>query len=185
MLPLGTKAPDFALPDTTGDVVSRESLEGASGLLVMFLSNHCPYVKHIREELAALGTDYAPQGVAVVAINANDVEKYPDDSPEKMIEEVREAGYTFPYLFDESQEVAKAYKAACTPDFFLFDQNQELVYRGQLDESRPGSEIPVTGEDLRRAIDTLLKEGKAVAEQRPSMGCNIKWKAGNEPAYFG
>jgi peroxiredoxin len=185
MLPLGTKAPDFALPDTTGVVVSRESLEGASGLLVMFLSNHCPYVKHIREELAALGMDYAPRGVAIVGINANDVEKYPDDSPEKMVEEAREAGYGFPYLFDESQEVAKAYKAACTPDFFLFDQNQALVYRGQLDESRPGSEIPVTGEDLRRAIDTLLGEGGLVAEQRPSMGCNIKWKAGNEPAYFG
>ena len=151
----------------------------------MFLSNQCPYVKHIREELAALGSEYAARGVAVVAINANDVEKYPDDSPEKMVEEVREAGYTFPYLFDESQEVAKAYKAACTPDFFLFDQNQELVYRGQLDDSRPGSEIPVTGVDLRKAMDTLLESGKPVAEQRPSMGCNIKWKPGNEPSYFG
>jgi len=185
MLPLGTKAPDFTLPDTTGASISRESLAGASGLLVMFLSNHCPYVKHIREELAALGSEYAARGVAVVAINANDVEKYPDDSPEKMVEEAREAGYTFPYLFDESQEVAKAYKAACTPDFFLFDQNQELVYRGQLDDSRPGSEIPVTGVDLRKAMDTLLESGGTVAEQRPSMGCNIKWKAGNEPAYFG
>lgn len=176
MVELGTTAPDFSLPDTTGKTVSLSDFEGARALLVMFICNHCPYVKHIRSELAKLGTDYQPQGVAVVAINSNDVESYPADSPEKMVVEAREAGYTFPYLFDETQAVAKAYQAACTPDLYLFDAGRRLVYRGQLDGSRPGNGIPVTGEDLRAALDAVLA-GKPVSdEQRPSVGCNIKWR---------
>jgi len=184
MLPLGAEAPDFALSNVDGSTVSLSDYKNAPALLVMFLSNHCPFVKHIATELAELGRDYGARGVAIVAINSNDVENYPDDSPEKMQQEVCDRGYTFPYLFDETQEVAKAYRAACTPDFFLFDGNRHLVYRGQLDSSRPGSDIPVTGEDLRQALDAVL-QGEAVApDQRASIGCNIKWKAGNEPDYF-
>ncbi len=185
MLPLGTEAPSFSLPDTDGEIVSLEDFEGAPGLLVMFLCNHCPFVKHLREGLAEFGREYLKRGLGIVAINSNDVERYPADSPEMMAREVAEAGYPFPYLFDETQEVAKAYRAACTPDFFLFDGDRGLVYRGQFDDSRPDNGVPVTGKDLKAAADAVL-EGKPVPEeQKPSLGCNIKWKPGNEPAYSG
>lgn len=185
MLSLGTAAPGFDLPDATSGGTSSLADFAGSPLLVMFLSNHCPFVKHIRAELAALGRDFGSRGFGIVAINANDIETYPDDSPAKMTAEAAEAGYTFPYLFDESQAVAKAYRAACTPDFFVFDGEHQLVYRGQLDESRPGNGKPVTGRDLRAAMEAVLA-GEAVAgEQLPSIGCNIKWKAGNAPGYFG
>jgi peroxiredoxin len=183
MLDLGTKAPDFQLPDTEGNSVSLSDFSGHKGLLVMFICNHCPYVKHVREELARLGREYQEKGVAVVAINSNDVANYPEDSPENMKDESERFGYTFPYLFDESQEVAKAYTAACTPDFFLFNSEGELAYRGQLDDSRPGNDVPVTGKDLRAAMDALLAGAPPNPEQKPSMGCNIKWKAGNAPSY--
>lgn len=186
MLELGTVAPPFSLPDSvSGKSVSLEEYQGKKGLLVVFISNHCPYVKLLKKELARYASDYQAKGVGVVAIGSNDVENYPDDSPEKMKEDAKEFGYTFPYLFDESQEVAKAYKAACTPDFFLFDEKMKLYYRGQFDDARPKNEIPPTGRDLREATDLLL-DGKAAPElQKPSIGCNIKWKKGNEPAYFG
>ena len=190
MLPLGTPAPDFALPDTNGNVVSLGDFADAKALVVMFICNHCPFVKHVRSELAALAKDYQKTGVAIVGVNANDTATYPDDSPERMAEEVREAGYTFAYLYDESQEVAKAYSAACTPDFFLFGPDRRLVYRGQLDDSRPGNgpsprrdSIPVTGKDLRAALDAVLAGKSPSKDQKPSIGCNIKWKAGNAPAY--
>ena len=183
MLPLGTDAPDFSLPDTEGNTVSRSDFAGKP-LLVAFICNHCPFVIHVRECLAKLGREYQEKGVAVVGINANDITTHPDDSPEKMATEKKNVGYTFPYLFDETQEVAKAYSAACTPDFFLFDSEHRLVYRGQLDDSRPDSGIPVTGSDLRAALDAVLAGGPVAAEQKPSIGCNIKWKSGNEPAYF-
>ena len=185
MTALGTAAPDFRLPDTNGKLVARDDFRDAPGLLVMFICNHCPYVKHIRDGLAAFGRDYANKGLAIVGINSNDVANYPDDSPAKMAEEVQSAGYTFPYLFDDSQAVAKAYAAACTPDFFLYDRDRKLVYRGQFDESRPGSGIAVTGKDLRAACDAVLAAKTISPEQRPSIGCNIKWKRGNEPRYFG
>ena len=184
MLPLGTTAPDFNLPDTNGEMVSLEDFKGAPALLVLFICNHCPYVKHIRSGLAQLARDYTPRRVAIVAINSNDVANYPDDSPVKMKEEVRAAGYTFPYLYDETQEVAQAYRAACTPDIYLFDKNFKLVYRGQFDDSRPNSGIPVTGKDLRAALDAVLASKPVEANQKASMGCNIKWKSGNEPDYF-
>jgi peroxiredoxin len=180
MLELGTVAPDFALPDTAGRVVRRDDFATANALLVMFICNHCPYVKHVRAELARLGQEYLPQGIAVVAINSNDVSRYPADSPEKMAEEARSAGYTFPYLYDESQAVARAYRAACTPDFFLFDRDRQLVYRGQLDDSRPGNGVPVTGRDLRAALDNLLAGQPLALAQQPSMGCGIKWKPGHD-----
>jgi peroxiredoxin len=184
MLPLGTSAPDFRLPDPGGKPVSLADFKGAPALLVVFMCNHCPYVKHIRDGLAKLARDYQPRRVAVVGINANDVANYPADSPTKMAEEVASAGYIFPYLYDESQAVAKAYRAACTPDIYLFDKDQRLVYRGQFDDSRPGNGIPVTGKDLRTALDAVLA-GKPVSQnQKPSIGCNIKWKPGNEPEYF-
>lgn len=176
MQPLGMKAPDFSLPGVDGKTYSLADFAHAKALLVMFICNHCPFVKHVRSELAKLGKDYQPRGVAVVAINANDAEKYPDDSPAKMKEEAAAAGYTFPYLFDESQDVAKAYGAACTPDFFVFDAQRNLVYRGQLDDSRPTNGIPVTGKDLRAALDAVLAGKPVPAEQKPSIGCNIKWK---------
>jgi peroxiredoxin len=184
MLPLGTEAPEFELPDADGKKTSLADLDGAPALLVIFMCNHCPYVKHIREGLAALARDYGKRGAAIVGINANDARAYPDDSPEKMAEEAREMGYTFPYLYDESQEVAKAYRAACTPDFFLFDRDRKLVYRGQFDDSRPGNGIPVTGADLRAALDAVLAGRPVSADQKPSVGCNIKWKSGNAPEYF-
>ena len=183
MLPLGTVAPDFELPDTDGNRIARSSFQGKP-LLVMFICNHCPFVKHLRDALAKLGRDYSPRGVAIVAISSNDVDGYPADSPAKMKQEAKDAGYVFPYLYDETQEVAKAYRAACTPDFFLFDKDHRLVYRGQFDDSRPGNGVPVTGNDLRAALDAVLS-GKPVSEkQKPSIGCNIKWKPGNEPDYF-
>jgi thiol-disulfide isomerase/thioredoxin len=185
MMPLGTKAPPFTLINVDGRTVSLADYEEKPILLVMFICNHCPYVKHIAPYLSLLGRDYLFKGVGIVAINSNDASAYPSDSPEQMVHESEERGYYFPYLYDETQEVAKAYGAACTPDFFVFDRHQKLVYRGQLDSSRPGNEIPVTGEDLRAALDALIA-GKPVAEtQKPSLGCNIKWKAGNEPDYFG
>jgi peroxiredoxin len=184
MMPLGTRAPGFSLPDTDGNTVALEDFQDAPGLLIMFICNHCPYVKHIREALADFGREYGERGLAIVAIGSNDVEKYPQDSPEMMKKEKEEAGYPFPYLFDETQEVARAYRAACTPDFFLFDGDRRLVYRGQFDSSRPKNDEPVTGKDLRRAADAVL-DGRPVPEdQTPSIGCNIKWKPGNEPDYF-
>jgi peroxiredoxin len=183
MLPLGTAAPDFKLPDTNGKTVSLADYKNAP-LLVLFICNHCPYVKHIRAGLAQLSRDYAPKGVGIVGINSNDVENYPDDSPARMKEEVKTAGYTFPYLFDETQAVARAYRAACTPDIYLFDQGHKLVYRGQMDDSRPGNGVPVTGKDLRAALDAVLAGKPVSAGQKASMGCNIKWKAGNAPDYF-
>lgn len=185
MLALGTEAPDFALPEpATGETVSLSRFDGAPALLVVFLSNHCPFVKHLANHLAGLAAEYRQRGVAVVGINANDVANYPDDSPEKMVDEVARRGYTFPYLFDESQEVAKAYRAACTPDFFLFDAGRRLVYRGQYDASRPSLDVPVTGQDLRAALDSVLAGEVPASEQLPSVGCNIKWRAGEEPEWF-
>jgi len=185
MLELGTQAPNFNLSDTNGNQVSLANFKDAKGMLVIFMCNHCPYVIHLRDALAELAKEYQAKGLAVVAINSNDASNYPDDSPEKMAEEVATQGYTFPYLYDESQAVAKAYKAACTPDFFLFDAKQKLVYRGQFDDSRPRNDEPVTGADLRAAIDTLLNGSAIPVEQKPSMGCNIKWKVDNAPDYFG
>jgi peroxiredoxin len=183
MLPLGTVAPGFRLSDTDGKTVSLEDFKGAPVLLVAFICNHCPYVKHVRHELARLGKEYQGKGAAVVGISSNDVNTHPDDSPKMMAKEKAEVGYTFPYLYDESQQVALAYKAACTPDFYVFDKDQKLVYRGQLDSSRPGNPIPVTGKDLRSALDAALAGRSVSDDQRPSIGCNIKWKRGNEPDY--
>ncbi|HUV63968.1 MAG TPA: thioredoxin family protein [Sedimentisphaerales bacterium] len=183
MLTLGTSAPDFSLPDTEGNLVSVEDFKDAPALLVIFLCNHCPFVKHVVDGLVGLVKVYQAKGVAVVGINSNDVEDYPEDRPEMMAKLAEEKGFTFPYLYDETQDVAKAYHAACTPDFFLFNKQRKLVYRGQMDDSRPGNNIPVTGTDLRAALDAVL-EGKPVpAKQKPSMGCNIKWKQGAEPEY--
>ena len=184
MLPLGTKAPPFRLPDPQGKWVSSDDFKDAPALLVAFICNHCPYVKHIRSRFAELAKEYQTKGVGVVAINSNDADNYPDDAPEKMAEEVKQVGYTFPYLYDESQEVAKAYRAACTPDFYLFDRDRRLVYRGQFDDSRPGNGRPVTGADLRAALDAVLAGQPVPSNQRPSLGCNIKWKRGNAPDYF-
>jgi peroxiredoxin len=184
MLALGTPAPDFCLPDTSGKEHHLSDFSGAPALLVMFICNHCPYVKHIRSELARLTKEYRAKGVAIVAISSNDALTYPDDSPDMMAQEVRAAGYTFPYLYDETQEVAKAYEAACTPDFYVFDKDGLLFYRGQMDDSRPGNGIPVTGSDLRHALDAALAGETSPDPQRPSIGCNIKWKKGQEPDYF-
>ena len=163
--------------------MSLRDLEGAPALLVVFMCNHCPYVVHVAPELARLAAEYQRKGVAVVGINSNDPAQYPQDSPERMVHEAEERGYTFPYLFDETQEVAQAYRAACTPDFFLFDKSQKLVYRGQLDDSRPGSSIPLSGSDLRAALEAVLAGQPVSADQKPSLGCNIKWKSGHEPDY--
>src|SRR5437867_6181769 len=182
MLPLGTSAPNFSLPDvTTGERVRLEDLADARALLVAFICNHCPYVRHVRPELARLGHDSVDTGLSIVAISANDPETYPEDAPDELAREAKEAGYVFPYLFDEQQQVAKAYTAACTPDFFLFDGQRQLVYRGQFDDSRPGNGVPVTGADLRAAIDAVLHGRQVDPDQRPSVGCSIKWRAGNEP----
>jgi len=184
MLPLGTPAPDFHLPDTSGRMVSLADFSGARALVVAFICNHCPYVKHIRAPLSQLAKDYQNRGVQFVGISSNDAENYPADAPAMMAEEAQAAGYIFPYLYDESQSVAKAYKAACTPDFYVFDEHHRLVYRGQMDDSRPGNGLPVTGKDLRAALDPVLAGEPTSAAQKPSIGCNIKWKPGNEPDYF-
>jgi len=185
MLPLGSKAPDFNLPDVvSGKTISLSDFKDKKGLLVMFLSVHCPFVKHIRQELSRLAKDYAGRDIGIVAITSNDVENYPDDSPANSKIMAEELGFTFPYCFDETQEVAKTYTAACTPDFFLFGKDLKLVYRGQLDESRPESGKPVTGKDLRTALDAILNNQAIASLQRPSLGCNIKWKKGNQPSYF-
>lgn len=185
MLPLGTPAPDFQLPDVSGKTIRLADFRGAPALVVMFICNHCPYVKHLRSALATFGKAYQAKGVAVVAISSNDPVAYPDDSLEKMVTEAREAGYVFPYLFDESQSVAKSYQAACTPDFYVFDRDQKLVYRGQYDDSRPGNASAITGADLQGAVDAVLAGHAVATTQKPSIGCNIKWKSGNAPPYFG
>lgn len=185
MLELGTMAPDFLLKDTEGNNVCLSDFSDRSALLVAFVCNHCPYVKHIADAFSAFANEYQHQGLGVVAISANDATNYPADGPEKMAEEVKARGYTFPYLYDENQQVAKAYRAACTPDFFLFDGTRKLVYRGQFDASRPGNNEAVTGTDLRQAVDRVIAGQEPDAEQVPSMGCNIKWKPGNEPEYYG
>ena len=184
MLPLGAKAPSFDLKDTSGRAWSLAGFNGSPALLVAFICNHCPFVKHVRAGFASLAAEYRKRGVAVVAIASNDAQAYPEDGPEGMAAEAKAAGYAFPYLFDETQEVARAYGAACTPDFFVFDRERRLFYRGQMDGSRPGNGVPVTGEDLRKALDAALEGRPAPEVQRPSLGCNIKWKPGNEPAYF-
>jgi len=187
---LGMRAPNFALPDPSAGsapwpTVTLDEVAGQGPCLVAFLSNHCPYVKHIADALADFARDFGSKGLGIVAIGANDAEAYPADAPERMTEEATLRGYTFPYLYDESQDVAKSYKAACTPDFFLFDADRRLVYRGQFDDSRPGNGRPVTGADLRAAAEDVLAGHPAAAEQAPSIGCNIKWKPGNAPEYFG
>jgi len=179
MLPLGTKVPHFRLPDPGGKLVSSDDMSKAPALLVAFMCNHCPYVKHIQAGFAEFAKEYQKRGAAIVAINSNDTEAYPDDRPEKMAEESQKAGYTFPYLVDETQSVAQDYHAACTPDFFLFDRDGRLVYRGQFDDSRPKNGRPVTGADMRAAMDAVLAGRPVPPDQRPSAGCNIKWKAGN------
>lgn len=181
MLALGTPAPDFQLPQPDGRIVRLADFEAAPALVVMFICNHCPYVKHLRGALAAFGREAGARGAAVVAINANDATRYPDDSSARMAEEVRSAGYPFPYLYDATQSVARAYRAACTPDFFLFDAGRRLAYRGQFDDSRPGNGLPVTGRDLREALDAVLARRPVSVRQQASVGCNIKWKPGNEP----
>ena len=186
MVPLGTAAPPFALPDTrTGATVSLDDVADADALLVAFLCNHCPFVKHVQAGFADFAREYAERGLAVVGISSNDAEAYPQDGPERMKEEAEAAGYVFPYLYDESQEVARAYGAACTPDFFLFDRERRLAYRGQMDDSRPSNGVPVTGKDLRRAADAVLGGRSPDGEQVPSIGCNIKWKPGNAPEWHG
>lgn len=183
MLSLGTEAADFSLPDTEGKIVSLSDFEGARAILVIFMCNHCPFVKHIIDELVKIIKEYQGKGLAAVGINSNDVENYPEDNPEMMAQITKEKGFTFAYLYDETQDVAKAYRAACTPDLFLFDKNRRLVYRGQMDDSRPGNDVPVTGRDLKGALDAALEGKEVSAEQKPSMGCNIKWKRGSEPKY--
>jgi len=184
MLSLGMSAPDFNLPDIEGDMVSLADFKESPALLVIFMCNHCPFVKHILSVLVELIKEYQTKGVAAVGISSNDIADFPDDSPELMAKVAKEAGFTFPYLYDETQHVAKAYHAACTPDFFLFDKERKLVYRGQMDDSRPGNDIPVTGLDLIKAMDAVLAGREVNAEQKPSMGCNIKWKHGNGPEYL-
>jgi peroxiredoxin len=184
MLPLGTKAPDFKLVNVDGRTLSLKNFDRAPALLVIFMCNHCPFVKHLADALAKFGDEFMAKGVAIVGINSNDVANYPADSPEQMVREAEERGYPFPYLYDETQEVAKSYRAACTPDFFLFDRDRKLVYRGQFDSSRPDSGIPITGADMRAALDAVLAGKKPSEKQSPSIGCNIKWIPGNEPDYF-
>lgn len=179
MLSLGTRAPRFNLPDTEGNMVSIDDFKNAPALLVIFMCNHCPFVRHVLDGMAGLVREYQKKGVAVVGINSNDVDSYPADSPEMMAKLAKEARFTFPYFYDRTQEVAMSYQAFCTPDFFLFDRNRKLIYRGQMDDSRPGNNVPVTGADLRAAIDACLAGKKVSTEQKPSMGCSIKWKPGN------
>ena len=186
MLPLGTTAREFKLPDVvSGETISLAKFADSKALLIMFICQHCPFVKHIEKQLAQIGKDYEGNSLAIIAISSNDVENYPNDAPEKLREMATKLGFNFAYCYDKTQEVAKAYTAACTPDFFLFDRNKQLVYRGQLDDSRPSTEIPVTGQDLRQAIDLTLSNQPVDFEQKPSIGCNIKWIPGKEPEYFG
>jgi peroxiredoxin len=186
MLELGTPAPDFALPDVvTGDTISLSAFAGKSALVVMFICQHCPFVKHVQDELAKLGQDYVPKNVGILAISSNSLQTHPQDGPENLKAMAAMLGFNFPYCFDESQAVAKAYTAACTPDFYVFDGDRKLAYRGQLDDSRPGNDEPVTGKDLRTAIDTVVAGGTLSPVQKPSIGCNIKWTPGDEPDYFG
>jgi len=184
MLDLGTALPSFSLPDLNGRTVSDTDFKGAQALLVAFICKHCPFVQHIRPEFARFAKEYQAKGLQIVAIASNSIDEFPEDGPEGMKEEATAAGYAFPYLFDEKQEIARAFNAACTPDFFLFDVSGRLAYRGQFDGSRPKSDVPVTGADLRAAADAVLAGKPASATQRPSMGCNIKWYPGNEPAYY-
>ncbi|MCH2123698.1 MAG: thioredoxin family protein [Pirellulaceae bacterium] len=184
MLDIGTQAPKFALPNVDGTIVSEADFSDSAALIVIFMCNHCPFVKHLADALATFGREYQMKGAAVVAISSNDVSKHPEDSPEQMVHESESRGYSFPYLYDEDQSVAKAYRAACTPDFYVFDHDQKLVYRGQFDSSRPDSGVPVTGVDLRTAVDTVLAGDRVSENQTPSIGCNIKWKQGSEPDYF-
>ncbi len=183
MLPLGTKAPPFTLPDVKDHPVSLSDFDGAAVLVVVFMCNHCPFVKHILDGFVELVKEYQPKGVAFVGVNSNDVDNYPEDRPERMAHIARAKGFTFPYLYDATQEAAKSYRAACTPDFFVFDGDRRLVYRGQMDSSRPGNNVPITGADLCAALDAVLKGEPVLEEQKPSIGCNIKWKAGNQPDY--
>lgn len=186
MLPLGTTAPDFQLPDVvSGKTISLNTFTDKKALLVMFICQHCPFVKHVQQELARIGQDYSNQALGIVAISANDVANYPNDAPDKLKQMAKELNFNFPFCYDESQETTKTYTAACTPDFFLFDGDNKLVYRGQLDDSRPSTDIPVTGKDLRQAIEAVLAGKSVEPNQKPSIGCNIKWKPGNEPDYFG
>lgn len=185
MVQLGMTAPDFSLPEVvSGRTVSLNDFRDKKALLVMFICRHCPYVKHVERELARLGSDYQKKDIGIVAISSNDAETFPEDSPQSLKEMAQQLGFTFPYCHDATQQVAKAYEAACTPDFFLFDKNRRLVYRGQLDDSRPDSGKPVTGKDLREAIDAVLSDRPVTSDQKPSLGCNIKWKPGNEPEYY-
>jgi thiol-disulfide isomerase/thioredoxin len=184
MLPLRTKAPGFHLPEpATGKIISLDDFKDAPAFLAVFICNHCPYVKYVQPTLVQVVKEYQSRGLAMVGISANDIASHPQDGPDMMVREAAQAGYTFPYLYDEDQSTAMAYKAACTPDFFLFDRNRELVYRGQIDDSRPGSGIPLTAADLRRALDAVLSGAPVFSEQKPSRGCAIKWKPGNEPAW--
>jgi len=186
MLELGTIAPDFALPDVvSGQTISLNTFSGKKALWVMFICRHCPFVKHVQQELARIGRDYSNKDVGMVAISSNDAGSFPDDSPSSLKQMAQELGFKFPFCYDENQETAKAYAAACTPDFYLFNEARQLVYRGQLDDSRPGNDLPVTGRDLRAALDAVLEDRPVAGNQRPSIGCNIKWKAGAAPEYFG
>lgn len=186
MLELGTPAPDFQLPDVvSGQSISLATFANYKALLVMFICQHCPFVKYVQDELAKIGQDYQPQNLGIVAISANDIHSHPLDDPEHLLAMATSVGFNFPICFDESQEVAKQYTAACTPDFFVFDQDRKLAYRGQLDDSRPSNDLMITGQDLRAALDAVLADQPISTEQKPSIGCNIKWKPGNEPSYFG
>lgn len=185
MIALGTKIPYFRLPDVvSGNIVSSDDLPDKKAILAMFICNHCPYVKHVQEEIVKIGKDYVDKSLSIVAISSNDIEQYPDDAPGNLKKQAQNLGFNFPYLFDETQSVAKAFTAACTPDFFLFNEKRELAYRGQLDDSRPGNDAPVNGKDLREAIDLVLVGKRVSEQQKPSAGCNVKWKVGNEPLYF-
>ncbi|WP_019021699.1 thioredoxin family protein [Thioalkalivibrio sp. ALE23] len=185
MIELGTEAPNFQLPDVvSGETISLDSFPDAKGYMIAFICNHCPFVQLIRHEFARYGREYTEKGIAVIAINSNDIEAVPEDAPDAMRDDARRFGYKFPYCLDEDQSVARAYQAACTPDLYLFDAERKLYYRGQFDSTRPGSDQPVTGEDLRNATEALLAGQPAPEPQHPSLGCNIKWKPGNEPAYF-
>ncbi|MCH7641168.1 thioredoxin family protein [Patescibacteria group bacterium] len=185
MIALGTKIPYFRLPDVvSGNIVSSDDPPDKKAILAMFICNHCPYVKHVQEEIAKIGKDYVDKSLSIVAISSNDIEQYPDDAPGNLKKQAQDLGFNFPYLFDETQSVAKAFTAACTPDFFLFNEKRELAYRGQLDDSRPGNDAPVNGKDLREAIDLVLVGKRVSEQQKPSAGCNVKWKVGNEPLYF-